>query len=246
MKNILLATLPLALFFSACKKNKKTEDPTSGNLSIVFHNTVDGQPVEYSTLKYTNTYGSKYSVSLLKYYVTNAVLVKDDNTEVKLGNYDLIDAFDLAHFGTVEAANIPFGNYTKLRFFLGVDKDRNHSGAQDGDLDPIHNMIWTWSTGYLFLKHEGQYIDNSGDTVVIQYHLGTDQALSTVEVPISLNMDKVSKKLHVQFDLNKMYNSPVIDFNADTIRHSTDASDIPWIADMVSNTVDAFSYKSQE
>jgi hypothetical protein len=246
MKKILFSVLALSLAFASCKKNTKQTDPTSGALSIRFSNEADGKPVVYNQFNYTNEAGNLYSISLLKYYVTNVVLVKDDNSEVKLGNYDLMDAFDLNNFSTVEAADIPFGDYTKLRFFLGVDKARNHSGAQDGDLDPIHNMIWTWSTGYLFMKHEGQFINNIGDTVDIQYHLGTDNALSTVEIPITLNMDKTSKKLNIQFDLNKMYNSPAIDFNSGNIHHSTLASDSVWITQMIANTADAFSFLSQE
>jgi hypothetical protein len=76
--------------------------------------------------------------------------------------------------------------------------------------------------------------------------LGTDIALSTVEIPITLNMDKVSKKLKIQFDINNMYNEPIINFNTDNIIHSTDIGDKAWIDQMSSNTVDAFTFIGQE
>jgi hypothetical protein len=59
-------------------------------------------------------------------------------------------------------------------------------------------------------------------------------------------MDKTSKKMNIQFDLNNMYNSPVINFNTDNIIHSTDVADNAWIDQMTSNTVDAFTFIGQE
>jgi hypothetical protein len=244
MKKIVAALMVLNVFVSSCKKNPAPA--TQGDLTIKFNTVADGKTVKAGVFDYVNAAGNRYSISLLKYYVTNVVLVADDNTEYKLNNYDLIDAFSPASFSTVESKNVPFANYTKMKFLMGVDKDRNHSGAQDGDLDPMYNMIWTWSTGYLFLKHEGLYINSSNDTVDIQYHLGTDRALSSIEIPITLNMDATAKTLNIQFDLNKMYNSPVINFNDGNIIHSTLAADQPWIDKMVSNTSDVFTYLSQE
>lgn len=244
MKKIFLSVVSLLILISGCKKKATTI--SNGDLTIAFNTVCDGKTVKAGVFDYINAAGNKYSISLLKYYVTNAILVNDAGEEVKLNNYDLIDAFDPETFSTIEAKEIPCANYTKLKFLLGVDKDRNHNGAQDGDLDPIYNMIWTWNTGYLFLKHEGLYINNTNDTIDIQYHLGTDRGLASIEIPITLNMDNSTKKLNIQFDLNKMYNNPVIDFNTDNIIHSTLASDMPWIDQMTSNTNDVFSFLSQE
>lgn len=243
----MLAVIVLAVAFTSCKKKTTPIDEvTKANVSIAFKNYISGQPVVKDQLIYTNTAGNLFSVSLLKYYVTNVVLVKSDNTEFALNNYDLIDAFDPSNFSTVEAKDVPNGNYTTLRFYFGVDKSRNHTGAQDGDLDPINNMIWTWSTGYLFFKHEGIFVNSTNDTTQMQYHLGTDDALSTVEIPITLGVDGKAKTLNIAFDLNNMYNNPVIDFNTKAIRHSTAADDTTWIQQMVLNTADAFSFMSQE
>ncbi|MGI9191389.1 MAG: MbnP family protein [Chitinophagaceae bacterium] len=240
MKSIAYLCLSAGLLFMAsCKKQiAKSEGP----LSIKFNNECAGQPISYGQLNYANAAGNQYSIKLLKYYVSNVVLVKDDNSEVKLNNYDLMDAFSPAKFSTVEATAVPYGHYKIMRFYLGIDKDRNHSGAQDGDLDPLYNMIWTWSTGYLFMKHEGNFINTLGDTVAMEFHLGTDIALSSVEIPIDMTMRDGVKQLNIAFDLNKMYNNPTIDFNTQPIRHSTDANDATWIDQMKANTIDAFRF----
>lgn len=234
------ALIALALFgLTACKKQiAVTEAP----LSIRFKTTCQDQPIVYGQFNYVNGAGNQYSINLLKYFVTNVVLIREDSTEFPLKNYDLMDAFNTTNFSTIEAPAVPYGKYTRMRFYMGVDKDRNHSGAQDGDLDPIHNMIWTWATGYLFMKHEGNFINNNGDTVAMEFHLGTDAALPSVEIPIDLTMRDGVKRMTIGFDLNKMYNNPIINFNTQPIRHSTAANDAAWIAQMRANTDDAFTF----
>jgi len=237
MKQLLFLLIGISMIGFSCKKKSK-----NGSVSIAFKNTVDGLSIEKDKLLYTNLAGNKYSVSLLKYYITNTVLVKEDGTEYKLNNYDLIDEFDKANFSTIEAGNIPGGHYTKLKFYVGLDKIRNHEGAQDGDLDPLYNMIWTWNTGYIFLKHEGQLITPTNDTVVMQYHIATDEALRKIELPIHLTVTGNPIQLNIQFDLNKIYNAPVVDINVQPIMHSTGASDKAILNAVADNYTDAFTF----
>ena len=245
MKNVVFLAIML-LFAVSCKKNSNNTVSESAAVTIKFHNTVAGQPVEYGKYNYTNASGNIYSISLLKYYVTSVVLTTDDNVEFKLNNYDLIDAFDAANFSTINAGVLPNAVYKSMRFNLGIDSARNHTGAQDGDLDPMYNMIWTWSTGYLFMKHEGKFINTIGDTTDLQFHLGTDLAFSTINVPINMTVSGVDKTLNIEFDLNSMYDSPAIDFNAGNIHHSTLVTDKPWINAMLINAQDAFKFKSAD
>lgn len=243
MKRVFLFALCSVTLF-ACRKNKGTTLSESARVQISFQNKVAGQPVEYGKYNYTNLAGNLYTITLLKYYVTNVVLTTDDNVDIKLNNYDLIDAFDVANFSTIDAGEIPNGVYKSMRFNLGIDSTRNHTGAQDGDLDPMHNMIWNWNTGYLFLKHEGKFINNTSDTTDLQYHLGTDLAYSTISVPINMEISGAAKTLNIEFDLNSMYDSPLIDFNSGNVHHSTLLSDKSWINAMVINAQDAFKFVS--
>ena len=153
-----MAILTIASLVSCKKKTENVEPAKStsptANVTINFANEVDGQAIELGKMQYTNAAGNMYQVDLLKYYVTNAILVKDDNTELNIGNYDLIDASDLTTC-RVDAFSVPNATYTKIRFNIGVPQNRNHTGAQDGDLDPAKGMIWDWNTGYVFFKHEG-------------------------------------------------------------------------------------------
>lgn len=246
MRKLGLFFVLIVLFLASCNK-QKNPDPVAetANVSIKFSNVVNGLPIVQGAMNYTTPAGNLYSVDLLKYYVSNVILIKEDGTQFKLNNYDLINAFD-ANFSTVEATSVPNGKYTSMQFSIGVDKNRNHSGAQDGDLDPQYNMIWTWSTGYIFFKHEGNFKNSSASSQPLTFHLGTDNAYSTVQIPISLTVEGVGKTMKVAFDLNKMYNSPEIDFDIDNHHMSDQATDNKWIAEMVANQNDAFSFTGVE
>lgn len=246
--NIIFAiALTAMLIFASCKKKTETVDsvvtPTKANVTVKFANEVDDQAIELGSMKYTNAAGNMYQVDLLKYYVTNLILVKNDNTEVNLGNYDLIDASKLETC-VVEGKDIMNGTYTKIKFNIGVPQNRNHTGAQDGDLDPVLGMIWDWNTGYVFFKHEGKYINSSSQTKNLAFHFATDRAFTSIEVPLTTNLviNGADKKVYLKFNLNKLYTTPVnIDFNVDNSHQSSSSSDFPWIDNMKSNFEDVFS-----
>ena len=80
---------------------------------------------------------------------------------------------------------IPPGSYDRLDLLLGVDSTRNVSGAQTGALDPVNDMFWTWSTGYIMSKLEGSSPLSTQPNNRIQYHVGgfagPNSALRTIE-----------------------------------------------------------------
>lgn len=229
---------------SSCKK-----DPTapSGNLEVSFANVAGGQPVSLGPIAYTNAAGNRYSVDMLKYYITNFTLVKADGTEKNFRNYELIDA-DVPASQSFTLKDVPNGEYTAVKFYVGVDSTRNRDATQEGDLDPAGSMVWTWNTGYIFFKHEGSYVDTAGQTKTLFFHFGTDVALAQVTVPLTkLNISGNNRKLYLKFDLNRLYSNPeMIDFNYDNNRMSTSRDDIFWINAMKRNFAQAFYYDKAE
>lgn len=232
------------VLISSCKQPKApVTTPTNADVSIHFNHKVNGTSILQDTLLYTNASGNLFSVHLLKYYVSNMVLVKEDGTEFKLNNYDLINAFD-ANYSYASASDVPNGTYTSMKFYIGIDSLRNHTGAQDGDLDPANNMYWSWSTGYIFFKHEGSFVDTAGNVQSLLFHVGNDHGLSAVQIPVSLIVNGEDKVMNINFDITKMYNAPLINFNADNYHMSTSTADLIWINNMIANTNDAFSFEN--
>jgi hypothetical protein len=237
---VLTALCAGAIIFSACKKSDSDTAPY-GTLKVSFSNEADGKPIEIGPLSYTNAAGNAYGVDLLKYYVSNLTLVKADGGEVHFPTYNLIDAAQ-AWSQSFSVDSVPSGEYRALRFYLGIDSAHNHSATHTGALDPIHGMIWDWNTGYIFFKHEGSFRDTAGNTTQMLFHYGSDEALATIEIPLSsFRVDGSQKAISLGFNLNALYREPNrIDFNVDKIRMSGTAGDYFWQMALHGNFPNAF------
>ncbi|NCX94819.1 MAG: hypothetical protein EBX41_00160 [Chitinophagia bacterium] len=243
-----LSVALIVLLVSSCKKRPDdvvTTPNQSANITLSYVTTVGNEKVEFGKMKYTNSFGNKYNITLMKYYISYFTFIKQDNTEVNLYNHKLINVADSStcYF---TASNIPNGTYKAVRFYLGVDSAHNNSGTQEGELDPSYGMIWSWRTGYIFYKHEGNYLNDTGAELPLSYHYGTSTALAMVELPLSsFTIEGKSKTIEIKLDLNQLYNQNTpINFKTNGVRHSTDFDDQPWLLDMNNNFKRAFSINS--
>lgn len=133
--------------------------------------------------------GDIITLTKFKYYVSNLRLQKNIGGEwVEPESYRLVDVEDNA-LVALEVGNVPAGEYTSMSFIVGVDEERNYSGAQDGALSPTNGMFWDWNTGYIFLKVEGSSPHAHGDSQNFMYHIGgfegENNAIRTVTIPFS-------------------------------------------------------------
>ena len=119
---------------------------------------------------YTNPCGKKYSISKVRYYVTNISLQKEHNTFTEKNSYHLID--ESKNDSRVINISVPAGDYYAVHFLLGVDSLHNVSGAQTGDLDPTKDMFWTWNSGYVMAKMEGNSANSKLVNNKFEYHIG--------------------------------------------------------------------------
>jgi len=242
-------TATCATLLVSCKKDDpKPVDatPPNGRVTVAFSNNIDGQPITPGSMNFTNAAGNRYGVDVLKYYISNFTFVRSDGSEFNYHIHELMDDSKPASL-SFTLDSLLNGDYTAVKFQLGVDSLHNHTGNQEGDLNPANGMIWTWDIGYNFFKHEGFFLRTNGDTSQVVFHYGTDNALLNVTVPITtMKMEGKDRKLFLNFNLNDAYTSPNnIDFNNDNIRMS-DPADFFWIMSMKQNLADAFTYDKAE
>ncbi|MBL0339440.1 MAG: hypothetical protein IPP71_00050 [Bacteroidetes bacterium] len=247
MKKIIIVFIFFAVSAISCK-NDSNEIPspaaTTGKVIFVFKNEVDGNAIQIGAMNNTNEAGNVYSVDEMRYYISNIVFVTPAGVEFKAPNYELIieDSAETKYF-VVE--NVPFGNYDSLKFLLGVDSAINTIGALTGDLDPINSMFWDWQSGYINFKHEGMFIDSTGNPDFLTYHFGTLKGTVDEVLPINLNFTEGTKIINITFNLNKIYRSPnVINFNGENIHQSTGPGENGWLQLMRENFQGAFEVTS--
>ncbi len=217
---VVLAAIVFAVF-SGC--DKETLDPNGntilpGTLSVEFVNKVDNQDLDITgNTNYLNSAGEEYSVNVFKYYLSNIRLIKPDSSRYYLPDtYWLIDAGKpLSLLNNLN--NVAAGKYIGIEFMIGVDSTTLSKGVQGGALDPSNGMVWSWSTGYIFVKMEGR-CPLAGTDSLFQYHIsgyhdydGTNSLRwstlyfngQSIEINKSLNT-----KIQIKTDVQEFFKNP--------------------------------------
>ena len=180
---LILACITGLLFMVSFSVNNKYPPVKTGTLKIIFTNTANGKPITLRDSVYHNYFGETYSISKLKYYVSN-ITIKNKQASSNMGGYYLINA--ATDDNTIELPLQP-GIYSSLEFLLGVDSLRNCSGAQTGALDPMNDRFWTWNSGYVMFKLEGNSPASLADLKRIEHHLGGYKGTNNVATKIKIN-----------------------------------------------------------
>ncbi len=191
MKRILFASV---ILFASCKKESAEPYNTSltGKLSVEFDNIAGSSDLQLTTGNYTNASGESFSVTKLKYYVSNFVLTRIDGTVYTVpqdSSYFLVD--ESVTSSQKPVLTVPEGEYSQLSFVLGVDSLRNTMdiSKRTGVLDPTTtaaDMYWGWNSGYIFFKIEGNSAAAQGGSFA--YHIGGFGGYST---PTANNLKKI-------------------------------------------------------
>jgi hypothetical protein len=211
-----LALSVMAIFLSSCDKEGTDPVTETGEVDIEMDHIVGAGSLtlDATTPNYTTPSGDHFSVSVLRYYISNIKLRKEDGSEyAQPDSYYLVDAAK-ADSKTLALKNIPVGDYTGLTFTIGVDSVRNVSGVQQGALSPS-DMFWTWNTGYIFMKLEGKSPEASSGAFA--YHIGgftkPTNAIRTVSPALPTNVKILVRtdhtpEVHMKVDVLKILTGP--------------------------------------
>jgi hypothetical protein len=152
---------------------------------IRFENIANGKKIIFNDSIYENAFGEKYTVSKLKYYVSNISFmmnkIDDNHHEVFLIDQTKLNSLKFQVQGA--------GKILGISFLLGVDSALHCSGAQSGALDPLNDMFWTWNNGYVNFKLEGKSASSAADNNRIEQHIGGYKGEYKTMRKIFLSMD---------------------------------------------------------
>ncbi len=232
MKKILPAVFAV-LFFASCSKNNDPlpdfNEKVKAPLIIEFDNVAGDKNLQLNTGVYTNAAGEQFSVSNLKYFISNIKLTSSDGHEYVVpqdSSYFLIDEANEASHEV--HLNIPVAEYNKLTFTVGVDSLRSTMDVskRTGVLDPSGSMedgmYWGWNSGYIFLKLEGispaAPVDATGQRK-FRFHIGGFGGYSAPTInnikTVSLDLSKAGvarvqqgreSQVHLFADIMKVLN----------------------------------------
>lgn len=125
-------------------------------------------------------------------------VVAADATEVHL--LDAAQPQSLHWQLLIDTSNV----YDEVQLTLGTDSFSNVSGAQSGDLDPVHGMYWSWQSGYINVKIEGYAGRCPGRKHKFQYHLGGYQGSTASQQHWSAAI-QAGARLHFMLRLDQWF-----------------------------------------
>ena len=124
-------------------------------LMIRFRNCAGNRPLQLSGELYSNSFAEPFSVQQFKYYVSSIRATGNEGEEeVLLKEAHLVDEGDSSSL--VLHLSTDLADIRRISFVVGVDSLANTGGVQGGDLDPMLGMFWTWNTGYVYARLEGE------------------------------------------------------------------------------------------
>lgn len=140
-------------------------------LTLEFKHVVGNKPLVLHDSAYINTWNEEFVVHKFKYYITDVTLYYHKGTKIHvIKDYFLIDEEDSLSKQITLISNLK--DITAINFVVGVDSVTSNSGVQTNNLDPLKGMFWTWNTGYVFAKLEGQSPQSTAPGKYFSYHVG--------------------------------------------------------------------------
>ncbi|MBA4196453.1 MAG: hypothetical protein C0459_02760 [Chitinophaga sp.] len=198
------------LFFTSCFLLFLSSLQAQQKITLHFHNKVGDKDLQLFTETYTNKFGESFTVNRFKYYISKIILIDSDSKYYAFpSDYFLIDEADsLSKTITLTTAAKKIND---IQFLIGIDSIKNVSGVQTGALDPMKGMFWTWNTGYVFAKLEGQSDASHAPQHLLSYHVGgfkqNENALRFVRLNIGQNVSTKNLILNINADILKWFDN---------------------------------------
>ena len=224
MKNILkntFAFLAATLLLVSCNSdddNIITNINGNGNLNVEFDNSYAGNDLVFNAPNQTSN-AETLKISNVKYIISNIVLTDENGATFaypKNESYFIVNESDAASL-FLNLKNIPAGNYTKIKFGIGVDQAQWELGADGQGNFLAHadaeDMIWSWSAGYKFLAFEGKFtsasVTSETDFMVHTGKTGTNYNYTEVTLDLpsgqkALVRTEITPEIHIVADLSKI------------------------------------------
>lgn len=237
---ITLSVLALLLLsFASCKKDDSaqqvhtTPDSTqqSRELKFQFSHTCGNVALTSGTVYHDST-GRAFSLSDLRYYISNIVLIKNDGSVLPLTGKVLLVNMQQNEYSL---GTIAEGDYSGLHFMIGLDSVTNHSdptlypASSPLSYQPV-SMHWDWNYGYIFMKAEGavdtSFVPTGNLSGILSYHIGSDELARVLNFPNhSFTVkENTSTLIKLQFDFLKMLSG--VDLQSENITHTFPRADV--------------------
>jgi hypothetical protein len=195
---------------TACNKDDNTE-MEKVQFQINFTHTIGDDELEFDTIRYTSALGNNYSVSTLKYFISDFAFINEAGFIIRVNQEHYVDATDESTLTFNLVNKVPTGNYSAITFIFGLSKEKN---ITDRYLDPPENsMEWPipMGGGYHYMKLEGKFNDNN---TIKNYQCHTGPTMGNpnfimITIPASsFNASGTQMTFNINMNINKWFETP--------------------------------------
>lgn len=210
-----IAFLAVAIAFASCSTSDDSISGT-GSLKIEFENGFAGDALVLGSPTLPTSNAEVLKISQIKYIISNIILTNEDGTTF---TYPKSESYFFVNESNPESlmlslSNIPAGNYTKIKFGIGVDETQSNLGATgQGDLWTKSlaagmTMSGAWAGGYKSLDFEGTFtsptIVNNTSFMVYNGKSGVNYNYTEVTLSLPTNAlvrNNITPQIHLSTDL---------------------------------------------
>ena len=185
----LMAALAAVLIIAGCHKVK--DKAANGSIGIHLHTQIDTNEVDVLGQLYPDHNGRLLALNDARFYITDVSLQNADGSWYSIPNSMILKTYEAEDY---YIASVPSGNYTSIRFYVGLDSatnaslpsSHNNSSGQDTILSSIlePNMYFGAGQGYKFLYLSGAVLPTgSHSPVSVNYQVGGNSNRQLITMP---------------------------------------------------------------
>lgn len=217
----LICALALGIAITSCSSDDAEDlNGQTGTITLKFDNGIGDQDFIFGA-SYNKSNNESFKLDNVKYIISN-VRLKDSegNTFMYPSNKNafIVDESDANNAGEIWITldEVDATDYTEITFGIGIDQERFALGAEgQGDfltLAEEKNMLWTWATGYKFIRFDGTFSNADFTDEGLNLHMGSvgtsldNYKETTLSLPNTLKVrtDK-TPEIHIKADLMKVF-----------------------------------------
>ncbi|MDB5282717.1 MAG: hypothetical protein JWO06_1792 [Bacteroidota bacterium] len=187
--SVLAATAITCLFIlSACHHSKDT--PAAGQFGLHLHTQIDTNEVDLGTFygEPHSTLWKAMSLNYAQFYISGVSLQKTDGTWYDIPGSMVLKRYELEEY---YVASVPSGNYTSVRFYVGLDSATNatnpsqHNSSADSILAATESFMYFGAgQGYKFMSLSGAIRLGTTDSIPFDYQIGGNSNRPLITMPL--------------------------------------------------------------
>ena len=172
-----LCSLIVLAMVASCKKDS-VPPASSGTVVFSVDHQVNGQPLKFNELLYTNAAGNEYLVTDLMYFISDITFYRNNGTHTVIGETKEIFYIseNMPETKTIRFTDkIPAGSYDSITFIFGISEAKNKSHLYVNPPEALMGWPEVLGGGYHYLMMNGKWKDTTGYLMPFNFHLGIGQ-----------------------------------------------------------------------